>query len=127
MVTTEAAKSAPPGPPTTVAPIPARAAWRARVMPRSILGMSALILSAAVGAAFSGTVLYAYYEYRLNLVDHRVAAFEARFKQNFDNAIGTIHAERDSAKSDIQKELVPLQRIQAGGEVLSNLIKKVEP
>ena len=127
MVTTEATKTAPPGPTGPVAPIPARAAWRARVMPRSILGMSALILSAAVGAAFSGTVLYAYYEYRLNLVDHRVAAFEARFKQNFDNAIGTIHSERDSAKADIQKELVPLQRLQAGGDILQTLIKQTEP
>ena len=83
--------------------------------------------SAAVGAAFSGTVLYAYYEYRLNLVDHRVAAFESRFRQNFDNAVGTIHSERDSAKADIQKELVPLQRLQAGGDILNTLIKQDEP
>jgi S1-C subfamily serine protease len=128
MATKEATKpAASAGPPAALAPTTSGARWRGRVMPRTVLGMSALILSAAVGAAFSGTVLYAYYEYRLNLVDHRVAAFEARFKQNFDNAIGTIHAERDNAKADVQKELVPLQRIQAGGEVLQNLIKQVEP
>ena len=127
MATTEATKPAASAPPAPLVPTTAGARWRGLVMPRTVLGMSALILSAAVGAAFSGTVLYAYYEYRLNLVDHRVAAFENRFKQNFDNAIATIHSERDSAKADVQKELVPLQRIQAGGEVLSNLIKKVEP
>jgi len=56
-----------------------------------------------------------------------VAAFESRFRQNFDNAVGTIHSERDSAKADIQKELVPLQRLQAGGDILNTLIKQDEP
>ena len=89
MATTEATKPAASAPPAPLVPTTAGARWRGLVMPRTVLGMSALILSAAVGAAFSGTVLYAYYEYRLNLVDHRVAAFENRFKQNFDNAIAT--------------------------------------
>ena len=40
--------------------------WQGRLLPRSVLGITALILAAALGAAFSGAVLYAYYEYRLD-------------------------------------------------------------
>ena len=35
--------------------------WRERLLPKSALGMSAMLLFAALGAAFSGAILYAYY------------------------------------------------------------------
>jgi len=35
--------------------------WRERLLPKSVLGMTMLLLMASLGAAFSGTVLYAYY------------------------------------------------------------------
>ena len=35
--------------------------WRDRLLPKSVLGMTMLLLMASLGGAFSGTVLYAYY------------------------------------------------------------------
>src|SRR5439155_18723479 len=39
--------------------------WRGRLLPRPILGITALLLAAPIGAAFSGTIFYAFYPYRL--------------------------------------------------------------
>ena len=38
--------------------------WRQRLIPKTALGISMIILAAALGSAFSGAVLYSYYDYR---------------------------------------------------------------
>ena len=53
-----------PTPPPAARPRRRVPDWQSRVLPRSVLGITALILALALGAAFSGAVLYAYYEYR---------------------------------------------------------------
>jgi S1-C subfamily serine protease len=100
--------------------------WREiehRVMPRTVLGLSALILAFAVGAAFSGVVFYSYYEFRKDKSDEFVKNFDEQFK----NAIGQIRSEREDAKAQIQKELEPLQKTRVEGATLQDLAKKVEP
>src|ERR1700722_12998388 len=47
---------------------------RNRILPRSVLGVACLILAFAVGAGFSGVVLYSYYQYTLNQTNTRVNA-----------------------------------------------------
>jgi len=106
---------------------PAPLPWRQRVLPRTVLGMSALLLSAAIGAAFSGTVLYAYYDYRLNKNEQRVTNFINRFGKQYTGALGAIATARDDAKDQIKKQLEPLQRVAAEGSTLENLLKKVAP
>ena len=101
--------------------------WRERLLPRSVLGISAVVLAAAVGAAFSGVVLYSYYNYRLDQSEQRIDKFVGGFDNRFDTATKTIDAEREQAKAEIQKELEPLQKIQAGGATLEALLKKVQP
>lgn len=108
-------------PPAVVPP-----AWRERLIPKTVLGMVMLILAFALGASLVGTALYAYYEYKLDSTEKKVAAFESRFNKNFDNAIKTIQAERESAKSEIQSQLEPLKKIRAEGETLNELIKKTQ-
>lgn len=101
--------------------------WRERLIPRTILGMVTMLVAAATGAAFSGAVLYSYYEYRLTTNEERVAKFTQGFEEQYDNAIGNIKAERDAAKSDIKKELEPLTKTRADGETLKDVAKKVSP
>lgn len=108
-------------------PDPEPPPWRERLLPKTVLGMTALILAAAVGAAFSGAVFYAYYEYRLNQNEKRIAAYTAGFDKRFTTATKTIAAEREQAKADIRKELKPIQELQAQGEVLKDLVKKTSP
>ncbi|MEY2569620.1 MAG: serine protease Do [Actinomycetota bacterium] len=94
-----------------------------RLMPRTVLGLSALILAFAIGAAFSGVVFYSYYEFRKDKSDQFVKDFDNQFKTAIDN----IHSERDNARAEIRKELEPLRQIAASGDTVSEVAKKVEP
>src|SRR5438876_3448634 len=111
--------------------LPRRAApqmsWRDRLLPRSVLGMTMLLLMASLGAAFSGTVLYAYYEYRLNKNEQRVTNFINGFDKQFKGALNAIDTEREDAKNQIKRQLEPLQKVAAEGSTLDNLLKKVSP
>src|SRR5688572_28751358 len=101
--------------------------WRERLVPKTILGISMLILATAVGSAFSGTVLYAYYDYRLSANEDRIESFTGSFDQRFQTALDTIAAERDSAKNEVRAELEPIKKIRAEGETLEALVKTVQP
>ena len=95
--------------------------WRDRLLPRSVLGMTMLLLMASLGAAFSGTVLYAYYEYRLNKNEQRVTTFINRFDKQFQGALNAIKTEREDAKNQIKRQLEPLQKVAAEGTTLDSL------
>lgn len=81
-----------------------------------------MIIAAAVGAAFSGAVLYAYYEYRLSQNEDLLAAYE----ESFQNARDTIDSEADEAKSEIRQELEPLRQLAAEGETIPKLISETK-
>lgn len=101
--------------------------WRERLVPRTVLGMSVLIMAFAIGSAFSGVVFYSYYEFRKDKSEKLTATFVEGFDQRFDTAKKTIDAEGENAKAEIQKELEPLKNLRAQGETLDELIKKVGP
>jgi S1-C subfamily serine protease len=101
--------------------------WRERLLPKSVLGMTMLLLFASLGAAFSGTVLYAYYEYRLNKNEQRVTNFINGFDKQFKGALNAIDTEREDAKNQIKQQLAPLQKIAAEGSALDSLLKKASP
>src|SRR4051812_16377337 len=103
------------------------ASWSGRLFPRSVLGITALILAASLGAAFSGAVLYAYYEFRLDRSDKKADEFAATFAERLDTAVKIIEAERDQAKKDVRAELAPLEQLAATGETLERLRKEVSP
>jgi S1-C subfamily serine protease len=101
--------------------------WRERLVPKTIIGMSMLILATAIGSAFSGTVLYAYYDFRLSKNEERIKSFTDTFDTRFKTAIDTIDAEKRAAKDEVQKELAPIKKIRAEGDTLDALVKKVQP
>src|SRR3954447_6626410 len=103
------------------APVPPR--WRERLVPKTVMGITAIVLAAAIGAAFSGVVLYSYYEYRLNKTETKVADFINGFQGKYDQAIGNITNAQNNAKSEIDKELGPLKKSQAEGDTLVALAK----
>lgn len=113
--------------PEPAAPAPRRRPpdWQARLLPRSVLGITALILAAALGAAFSGAVLYAYYEYRLDSNERAIDKYVTGFSQRLDTAVKIIDKERDDARSAVKQELEPLRQIAASGETIDALLKKV--
>ena len=89
--------------------------------------MTMLLLMASLGAAFSGTVLYAYYEYRLNKNEQQITNFINGFDKQFKGALNAIDTEREDAKNQIKAQLAPLQQIAAEGSTLGTLLKNASP
>ena len=100
---------------------------RYRMMPSTVVGLTMFILAMAIGAAFSGTVLYAYYEFRLDKTEERVSTFVDGFEDRFKTATATIEAERENAKAEIEEALEPLRQIRAEGETIAELTEKLAP
>lgn len=96
-------------------------------MPRSTLGVTALILSFSIGAAFSGAILYSYYEFKKDRTEKRVAGFVRGFDERFKNAVATVRAEGHNARADIQEEIEPLRKARTEGETIEELARKVAP
>ncbi|HET7654566.1 MAG TPA: serine protease [Acidimicrobiales bacterium] len=99
---------------------------RDRIIPRSVLGLSALILFTALGAAFSGAVLYTYYQYKLDQNEKKVTALAGQTKQVLDKSKDIIDAETDNAKKEIQEAMGPLKQLAASEETLNRLIDGVK-
>jgi S1-C subfamily serine protease len=95
--------------------------WTGRLLPRSILGITALILAASLGAAFSGAVLYAYYEFRKDSSDKKAVEFAETFAERLDTAVEIIEAEADEARQAVRDELEPLEQLAATGQTLERL------
>ena len=99
---------------------------RDRIIPRSVLGLSALILFAALGAAFSGAVLYSYYEYKLDQNEKKVTSLARETQQALKEAGGIIKGETEAAKKEIDEALGPLKQLAASEETLTDLANKVK-
>jgi S1-C subfamily serine protease len=92
-----------------------------------VLGIAGLILAFAVGAGFSGVVLFSYYQYKLNQTNQRVNTLVSGYKKQFTNAEGDLAATVAAAKLSIQNQLKAVQQLQAGPAALAALVKQVAP
>ena len=95
-------------------------------MPKTALGLALLLFCMSVGSAFSGAILYAYYEYRLGKTEDRVDQFEAGFGAKVDEAVGSIDTARDDALAQVQAQLDDLEKFSASGETLSGLLEQTK-
>ncbi|MDH4146594.1 MAG: hypothetical protein OEY23_15655, partial [Acidimicrobiia bacterium] len=86
-----------------------KARLRHRVLPRTVLGVSSMMLALGVGAAFAGASLYAYYDYRLTENETRVDEFAKGFENNFASAISEVQKARDGALQSIGASATLLQ------------------
>jgi S1-C subfamily serine protease len=100
---------------------------RRRVLPRSVLGISSLILAFAVGAGFSGVVLYSYYQYKLNQTNSKVNALVSGYKSQFAKAEANLNADVSAAEATIASQQKALQQSQPGPQQLAALVKQVAP
>src|SRR5688500_735190 len=102
------------------------APWRGRLVPKTVLGISMLILATAIGSAFSGTILYAYYDYRLSSNEDRIELFTGNFDQRFQTALDTIAAEREQDKTEVLAELAPIKKIRTESGTPTELGKSLQ-
>lgn len=104
-----------------------RRRWRDAVVPKTALGTLMFLFAASIGAAFSGAVLFAFYQWRLQQLEDKVDRFTGESQEALEEALDTIKEERDDARSQIRAELEPLQELQASEETLQNLLEQVGP
>src|SRR4051794_26826044 len=98
-----------------------------RIVPKSALGLAALIFFMGIAAAFSGAVLYAYYESRQEETNNKVDTFVGSFGEQLDSAKKIVQAEGDRAKGEIKGQLDELQKFAASGSTLTGLLNKAQP
>lgn len=96
--------------------------WRGRILPKSILGISLLMLATGIGAATAGTALYMNYQFRRDQSDALVKTFDKRA----EDAVATVQAEGKNARRRIQDEIEPIRKIAATGDTLRDLLAKTE-
>lgn len=99
--------------------------WRDWLLPRSVLGITSLLLAGSIGASVSGAALYSYYEYRLTNSEKKVDNYVTGFDKRFRTASDTLDAEKQNAQAEIQRELEPLKQSQAEGGTMAALVQKV--
>jgi S1-C subfamily serine protease len=118
-----------PGTRPTPVPLPTtrRGMLRYRVLPRTVLGISMLILAFAIGAGFSGVVLYSYYQYKQNQTDTRVNTLINGYKSQFAKAESDLNAAVAAARANIDNQVKAAQQLQAGPAQLATLIKQMAP
>src|SRR4051794_13033523 len=80
-----------------------------RAMPQTALGLAGVLFLMSIAAAFSGAVLYAYYESRQEATNNKVESFFRDYNKSIEDASKTIQAEGDRAKADIRNQLDELQ------------------
>ncbi len=100
---------------------------RRRLLPRTAVGLSVLLFFMGIAAAFSGAVLYAYYESRQEQTVSKVDDFVGGFSEQLDSAKKVVQAEGDTAKQDIRNQLDELQKFAASGSTLTGLLDKARP
>lgn len=87
---------------------PGRRKLRHRILPRTVIGIAFMLMSAGIGAAFAGAAFYAYYDDRLAENERTVARFVDGFDQQFSDAAGALDDMRVEAVGTIRDELEPL-------------------
>lgn len=100
---------------------------RHRILPRTVIGISVMLLALAVGAAFAGAVLYAYYDWRLSQNEDAVGDLVRGFDQRYETAAAALQAQQDEATAQIRNELAPLQALVGESTTISQLAGALSP
>jgi S1-C subfamily serine protease len=84
-------------------------------------------LAFAIGAGFSGVVLYSYYQYRLNQTNDRVNALISGYQKAFANAEGNLNATASKAKADLQTQIGAFRQEVPDPTTMAALVKQLAP
>lgn len=100
---------------------------RHRVLPRTVIGISLLLLAGAVGAAFSGAMLYAYYDWRLSTNEDRVGVLAESLQQRLTDAGASIDEAQQQALAELQERAGPLIDQKSDAVAMADLTPVVLP
>jgi hypothetical protein len=106
---------------------PGKQKLRHRILPRTVIGITTMLMAAGIGAAFSGAAFYAYYDNRLAENERTVARFVEGFDQQFTDAAGALDEMRTESVSTIRAELGPLEDYVSDARGVINLPTEAGP
>jgi S1-C subfamily serine protease len=86
-----------------------------------VIGISFMLLSMGVGAAFAGAGFYTYYDNRLAANEEEVARFLEGFDQQFVDASDALNQLRGDSLDQIRAELAPLDEFVSQQNAVVNL------
>ncbi len=92
---------------------PEKLRLRHKILPRTVLGASLLLVALGMGAAFSGASFYAYYDWRTTKNEAELSTFAEGFQQTFTGAQEQLELTRNQAITEVNNSLEPL-RVWAG-------------
>jgi S1-C subfamily serine protease len=92
-----------------------------------VIGIASLILAFAIGAGFSGVVLYSYYQYKQNQADNKVNALISQYKAQFAKAEADLNAAAASARANIAQQVQAAQQAEGTPAQVAGLIKQLAP
>lgn len=87
---------------------PGREKRRHRILPRTVIGISTMLMCVGIGAAFAGAGFYAFYDNRLAENERQVSRFVDGFDEQFNDASTALDDLRVDAVDQIRDELAPL-------------------
>lgn len=100
---------------------------RHRILPRTVIGISMLLLAAAIGAAVAGAGLYAYYDWRLSENEDRVGTLTATLEARLTEANEDIASAQSQAVNEIREAAAPLEQLLADTRTVSDLTPELAP
>lgn len=100
---------------------------RHRILPRTFIGISLLLLAGAIGAAFSGALLYAYYDWRLSTNEDRVGVLAESLQQRLTDAGDSIDQAQQQALAELQERAGPLIEQKSDAVAMADLTPVVLP
>ena len=100
---------------------------RHRILPHTVIGTVLLLVALAVGAAFAGTVLYTWYDFRLKETQESVEQFTTEFESRFQEASAQITRQREEAEASIEERLVPLRELTEESTSTTELAADIAP
>jgi len=100
---------------------------RHRILPRTVIGISTVLLAAAIGAAFSGALLYAYYDWRLSTNEDRVGVLAESLQQRLTDAGASIDEAQAQALAELADRAGPLMDQKSDAVAMADLTPVVLP
>lgn len=100
--------------------------WRDYLIPKSVIGLVALVLAFSIGASLSGVGFYSFYQYQQNQTTDRIDNYINGFDERFRTASDTIDNEKQNAQATIQSELGPLRQAIEEGNTTSAVAERVK-
>lgn len=106
--------------------VDARGSFWDRIMPKTILGLAALLFFMSIASAFSGAALFAYYRFELDETRERIAKVESAVADDLEFAQQQLETDTEAAKAEIQGLLDELEQFAATGETVESLLDGIK-